>query len=81
MVFYLNVNNIEYKFNKIKRALFYTGNENVKFNIASKEKAIIDSIYFASLRGNNLNYDEWDLSEVDIDELKKNYINNRFKTF
>ncbi|MCL4392598.1 hypothetical protein M1145_00430 [Patescibacteria group bacterium] len=64
-------NNIEYKYNKIKISLFYTGNENINFNIASKEKAIIDSIYFAALRGNNLNFDEWNLSEIDVDELKK----------
>ena len=64
-------NNIEYKYNKIKISLFYTGNENINFNIASKEKAIIDSIYFAALRGNNLNFDEWNLPEIDVDELKK----------
>jgi predicted transcriptional regulator of viral defense system len=64
-------NNKEYKYSKIKTSLFYTDNKNIEFNIASKEKTIIDSIYFASLRGNDLNYDEWDLSEIDIKKLKQ----------
>ena len=64
-------NNKEYKYSKIKASLFYTDNKNTEFNIASKEKTIIDSIYFASLRGNDLNYDEWDLSEININKVKQ----------
>lgn len=60
----------EYRYSNIKPSLFFTDNVFTKFNIASKEKSIIDTIYFAALRGSALNNDEWDLSDVDIAKLR-----------
>ena len=65
-----NVDGKEYSYNHIKPTLFYPDLSKRDILIASREKAIIDTIYLASFSGENINFDEWELSDVDINKLK-----------
>ncbi len=60
----------EYSYSHLSQSLFYPDLQKNNILIASREKTIIDTIYLASFRGYDINFDEWDLSDIDMVKLK-----------
>lgn len=66
---HITIENKEFAYSHIDRRYYFGYERNENFLIATREKAIIDVIFFATFGKAVINFDEWTLREVNMKNL------------